>query len=315
MWPDTKPRRFIVWGLTLYTHTHSQIHYAFDKAAKSMGWNSTWLPDTQASALQLKDESFDDVLILTAGGHDQHIPIKTNAFYILHNCDHSKYSSVPESHKMWLQVYTNEILSRNLFALPGRKYEQWQADGNVFQMPWATDLLPHEVNSNMDRVRQGEVPAKNQVAVFVGTRGQGQFGNSKELDAFQKGLAPWNCKLTCHTSTSINNESAMNLIQGAAFAPTIVGTWQKEKGYIPCRIFKTISQGHQGLTNSFEAADCVNHCAVYDADESKLLGKQYASQISKENILEAMTLIRDHHTYINRVQSLQVVYQMKQKNK
>lgn len=45
-----------------------------------MGWDSIWLPDTQASAKQLSNESFEDVLMLTAGGHDTWIPIQSNAF-------------------------------------------------------------------------------------------------------------------------------------------------------------------------------------------------------------------------------------------
>jgi hypothetical protein len=97
-------------------------------------------------------------------------------------------------------------------------------------MPWATDLLPHEIDSNMELVRNGVVPKKNQTAVFVGTRGSGTFGNTNELDTFQKGCKPFGINLTCHTSTSINNEGAKQIIQNAQYAPTIVGTWQKEKG-------------------------------------------------------------------------------------
>ena len=325
MWPETKPRRFIVWGLTLYSHTHSYIHQAFDKAAKHLGWDSTWLPDTPQSAQLLQNDSFDDVLFLTAGTHDKHIPKKANAFQILHNCEHAtEYSSIPEKHKLILQVFTNEIYSRNIQALPGKKYEFWQPDGNVFQMPWATDLLPHEIEANMNLVRHGRVPSAEAHAVFLGTRVGGIHGNENELRAFERGCALAGTRLQCHTSTRINNEESIRLIQNAAQAPAIVGTWQKEKGYIPCRIFKTISYGHFGITNSFEAFDCVSGPldgplhgrdaslnAIQDADETKLVQKFKDAKITHVDILRAMTHIRDKHTQLQRIESIQNVFQMK----
>ena len=129
-------------------------------------------------------------------------------------------------------------------------------------MPWATDLLPHEIEDNMNLVRKGQVPKESKTAVFVGSRSGGVHGNDTELRKFQEGCSKVGIQFTCHTSTSINNAAAQKLIQDCQVAPTIVGTWQKDKGYIPCRIFKTISYGHFGLTNSFEASDCVNQMAV-----------------------------------------------------
>lgn len=97
-------------------------------------------------------------------------------------------------------------------------------------MPWATDLLPHEIDVNMKKVLEDRLHKSSKQAVFVGTRGSGEFGNTNELDLFQKGCKPLGISLVCHSSTQINNDSAIQMIQNAHFAPTIVGTWQKAKG-------------------------------------------------------------------------------------
>ena len=36
----------------------------------------------------------------------------------------------------------------------GRKYEYWQPSINTFYMPWATDLLPDEINIQIEKVKQ-----------------------------------------------------------------------------------------------------------------------------------------------------------------
>ena len=40
------------------------------------------------------------------------------------------------------------------------------------------------------------------------------------------------------------------IIANSEIAPAIVGSWQKEHEYVPCRIFKNISYGKLGMTNS-----------------------------------------------------------------
>jgi hypothetical protein len=91
-----------------------------------------------------------------------------------------------------------------------------------------------------------------------------------------------------------------------------VGRWQKGKGYIPCRIFKTISYGHIGVTNSKEAYEVVGRLAIYESDETALATAAMKQVDNRALRLDAMRLVRDRHTYLNRLDTIQTIFAMKQ---
>jgi len=314
MWPNTPPKKFIIWGLEHYKHTHSYIHYAFKKASIHLGWNVEWVQDTYES--QLLFNNCDEYLFLTVGISDKYIPINSKAFYILHNCESEKYASISEKNKLILQVYTIDVHTRDVIQLPGKKYEFWQQNANTFYMPWATDILPNEINTNIEKVKLLQIPNRSRKdALFLGSVYSGIHGNIDELTKFELGAKNIGVQLLIANSTSIDENSSINLLQQAYITPSIVGTWQKRQGYIPCRIFKTISYGQLGVTNSKQAFDIINNIGVYSEDETQLCSKSIEClehKSSSETIIDAMKIIRDNHTYINRIESIQFIFRLKQ---
>ena len=250
MFPETAPRKFVVWGLSMYESTHSYIHYGFDKAGRYMGWDTEWVTDTEANRKRFKLDC-DGFLFLTLGGSDKYIPKNKDAFYILHNCD-DDYSMIPNDHRVKLQVFTTDVYTRNVENFLSRKYEFWQEDENVFYMPWATDILPHEIDDNILKVRNDEtnLTDSSKGSVFLGCVWDGTFGNINELTRYEIGSKSINIPMLYYQSTRVPQQNTVSILQDAYITPTIVGRWQKEKGYIPCRIFKTISYGKLGVTNS-----------------------------------------------------------------
>lgn len=82
------------------------------------------------------------------------------------------------------------------------------------------------------------------------------------------------------------------------------GTCHKQIGYIACRLFKSISYGHLGVTNSKHAYELLEKKVVYHEDEQRLF---YAAIQQKDNytlIQQQMALVRERHTYLNRIQDL-----------
>jgi hypothetical protein len=315
MWPKTAPKKFVIWGLEHYTHTHSYIHYAFEKAAKQLGWDVEWVQDTPEIGVFFS-ESSDEYLFLTVGISDKYIPINPNAFYILHNCEAAQYTSIPEKNKLIIQVYTVDVDSRDIIQLPGKKYEFWQPNGNVFYMPWATDILPDEINENIENVKSGKIPNRSKKdAMFLGTVNNCfEFGNIDEITKFDIGCRNLGIQLLLANSTSIDQNTSINLLQEVYITPSIVGTWQKRQGYIPCRIFKTISYGQLGVTNSKQAYEITDRLGIYSEDEAELCSKavEVLEGINAiERITDAMKLVRDHHTYINRLESIQFIFRLK----
>jgi hypothetical protein len=309
MWPETAPVRFIIWGLEHYRHTHSYIHYAFMRAAKHNGWDVEWVIDTPANAQRFRD--CDNYLFLTVGVADRYIPMNPNAFYVLHNVNQERYTHIPTDRKLILQVYTVDVDSRPVLPLKDRRFEFWQPDANTFYAPWATDLLPHEIDENI----RGLPETRPSSAVFLGTVCSGEFGNIHEITRFKRSCEDSGWPMSLITQTNIDQSTSVRYLQAHSIAPSIVGTWQKGKGYIPCRIFKTISYGLLGCTNSRQAHEVVDGLAVYTSDEAALAKETIArvgTAEARTMLIKSMELVRDKHTYINRLDSIQHVFRVKQ---
>lgn len=310
MWPKTKPAKFIIWGNEHYSTTHSYIHYGYFHAATYLGWDVEWVGNTIEN--QEKYSHCNEYLFVTEGNGGQHIPKNPNAFYILHNCNMELFKMIPEINIVIQQVFTKDVFERNIVPVKTNKYEYWQPDANTFYMPWATDLLPNEVNENIKKIQSGLLPIKStNRAFFLGTSWSGFYGNINELELFREGCKSINIPFECNTSTTTTQDETIVQLQNALITPSIVGTWQKEKGYIPCRIFKTVSYGQIGCTNSKEAYECLNQLVIYDSDERNI-AKLALNKCDDINYrISAMEFVRDNHTYVQRLESLQYIFQIK----
>jgi spore maturation protein CgeB len=100
-------------------------------------------------------------------------------------------------------------------------------------------------------------------------------------------------------------------------APAIQGDWQCRQGYIPCRIFKNISYGQFGITNSKTVYELFGENIIYNSDTYQLFidAKKYIQSASLEDLYKQMDFVRDNHTYINRINSLLTLATMVYKNK
>lgn len=276
--------KIILWGHKLHTHTHSYIHACFYKAFKNMGHETFWFDDKD----DVKNFDFSNSMFITEGQVDKKIQKKKDCLYLLHNCDGAKYEGMK---KIGLQTYTID-----------RKNEKKQYvhfDGSTITMCWATDLLPNEIdiNINNNKVDLNKI-------YWIGTIGDGVFGNIKELNPFIEKCKsnsidfvhsdPW--------SKPKSFEENRNLIVNSLLAPTIVGKWQKENDYIPCRIFKNISYGKIGLTNSTAIRDMFGDMVYYSDNTAELfdIGREKLANFDKKQMQKAIEFVKNEHTYINR---------------
>jgi hypothetical protein len=170
-------------------------------------------------------------------------------------------------------------------------------------MPWATDLLPHEIDENKKKMLH--LMKKNQ-AIFIGTVGGGAYSNKQEIELFKKACnenaIPFIYGGCCNRSMEDN----VRMVMESILAPAIQGKWQCEKGYIPCRIFKNISYGAMGITNSKTVYELFDQKIVYNSDPYKL-GHDAIKALKSwtiEKQFELMDLVRDEHTYLNRIASI-----------
>ena len=260
-----------------------------------LGWESYWIDNQDATSFD-----FSDSLILTLGGWDKQLPVRQDCKYILHNCDNKKYESVLDQ-SLILQVYVNEVRARDVEKIDDFIY--YQKDKNygthVLYQPWATDYLPHEI-TELESIRFTENKEVNWIGSIWNDLGQ---GNIEEISKLKAALERRSISFIQKKVDYADNKSAIN---ESYIAPAIQGKWQLENGYIPCRIFKNISYGHFGITNSKYVNELFNGEIVFEEDMEKLVEKsiERRNNITLDELNTQIRFIRDKHTYVNRIENI-----------
>lgn len=282
------PKRICVWGHPLHSHTHSYVHAAFVKAFRAMGFETFWLKDgDDAGAVDCPE-----TLFLTEGQVDAAMPARKDCWYVLHNCKQPKYGEVPKERRLSLQVYTDACLRHSPDKIDDGVYFQ---DGHLYQ-PWATDLLPHEIDLAWAGFPRGSE------TYWVGTVGGGRFGNECEIAGFKRACEE--NKIRWIRYGSISFQENLELVRKSWMAPAIHGTWQCQNGYVACRVFKNISYGALGVTNCEAAQRIMEGSLVYNKDSYQMAQDAMPVLGNRERVREQMKLVRDKHTYLNRIKTI-----------
>lgn len=257
-----------------------------------MGFESYWLNERS----DVSGMDFANCLFITEGQHDGNIPLRDDCKYVLHNCCSPKWQDIKPENKLMLQVYTHDVIKHGAEKI-GRGVWLLKEGRGLFQ-PWATDLLPHEFNfDDVNTPRSRDIH-------WVGTISEGQFGNTNEINQFKNAAKEAGINFVHHPPGSTSFEDNRRLIMQSYLAPAIHGTWQTNVGYIACRVFKNISYGQLGVTNSQAAFDLLDGMPIYSSDPYKLFHDARLRMENKEEIKALMRHVQEHHTYINRVNSI-----------
>ncbi len=281
----------VIWGHKLHTHTHSYVHEGFWRAFKYLGYDTYWLDDQD----DVSGIDFSRALMITEGQVDRRIPIRDDCHYVLHNCDRRRYASVA-SRCLALQVYTHGVSTSEVEALAPFTFY----GAGCLTQPWATDLLPHEIDlSWAERRRKRRV-------MWVGTIGAGLFGNVQEIEPFRRACGEHGVRFIHRTG--VDRRAHVAYVQASWLAPAIHGAWQVANGYIACRIFKNISYGQMGLTNSATVHALFDEQLIHRADtfdlfaEGEALMQRRSEYVAR--IRDLMRVVRERHTYINRIETI-----------
>jgi hypothetical protein len=295
-------KKVVVWGYPKDSHTHSYIHGAFYKAFKYLGYDTYWFTNNT----NVSNFDFTDTLFLTSGSEESLlVPIRKDCLYILHNCPYSVFSPVL-GNTVNIQVLTDPVLSRE--GLVKANDYTFTGDHIVYQ-PWATDLLPHEINLDW----AGAIRKK--IVNYVGSVLDGGYNDVRaQLIRFSEGCKKDGVEVHAYGgytpgtdigylkrhSSFVSDERHIQLIQESMYAPQLCSGQQLEMGYIPCRIFKNISYGHFGLTNSEAVNRVFNNELICDKDTYRLYERAKV-EISPKKTKELMKIVIAEHTYVNRI--------------
>jgi hypothetical protein len=293
---NTQTWKMVLWGHKTHYNTFYYIHHAYNRAFKHLGAQVYWFDDDD----NVSNFDFSNSFFITEGQVDKKIPLRDDCFYLLHNCTDDKYKPLLDKNRAGrMQTYTDDVLKYKIPKVEDCIHADY--DGKCLYFPWATDLLPHEIEANKPSQPFNK---DSRVIHWVGTVGEGTFGNMGQINPFIQACNANGIRFDQVMLVSL--EENIRRIKASYMAPTIVGKWQHEVGYIPCRLFKNISYGQMTMTNSPRLYELCQHKIIHNNDTHQLFydARDYLSKMPLSELHSLMDWVKDKHTYLNRIDTV-----------
>jgi hypothetical protein len=329
-------KKIIIWGYKNPSHTHHYIHYGWNKAFNKLGYETYWFSDSEHP----EEGTFDygGSIFITEGYVDDKIPLVNSSTYFVHVCKNpEKYiGKVGRLVDMRYLVdhikdcnYNYKLDKSNATKISNATY--WErlhdnsgvssASDNPTRMEyeamytcWATDLLPDEIDDRSIMTQR-----ENSIYWFGSARPENNAQVRKfSVEAEKNGIKfisndPWVNPQSFETVREYTAKSFMSPDIRTAGDPNKIaigetGTCHKDIGYIACRLFKAISYGQLGVTNSKHMYDIMEESVIYDFDEASLFYKALPHMKDYELIKKQMNIVKEKHTFINRALDLMCIF-------
>ena len=316
-----KYSKVIIWGHPLYSHTHSYVHSSYYKTFKHLGYDVYWFHDGEYP----EDFDYENCLFITEGFADANIPLNETSCYMVMYCPSpKKYEGVgryidirmaAKDFKDHIQEYS---LDKSIATKVGpacyfvpkisekvrikNDYHDYEmSDFDKLYISWATNLLPHEIDYD-----DMYIPREQNIYFCgtIGTSGEGEnISNWKpflaEVQKAGYGFIPNN-----PWANPLSDEEVIRRMRESLLGVDIRGPLHIKQGLLTCRVFKNISYGHLGVTNSEEIYNELEGKCVYNPDTAQLFHDAMAQRENAKLIEEGMKLVKENHTYVNRVNSI-----------
>jgi hypothetical protein len=232
--------KIVIWGLRSDLHSHKFIHRSFFENFQALGLETIWVDDREQNVSYVKKE--DTVLAVDVAS--KFLPKIKGVKYVLHNISPALLEL--ENKFLNIQVHTNSSSGENL----GLPYVSWDSDRRILFQPWGVPAQPKywlKFNSVQKR--------KEFWIGSIWNNAQNQ-GNSVFMQGYRSALKRNKISLVQKGTTTrihpngMSEIKAMSLVNKSAIGSAVVGNWQKDNGYIPCRLFKNIASGALPISNA-----------------------------------------------------------------
>jgi hypothetical protein len=313
--------KVIIWGYPLGSHTHSYVHEAYYRAFKSLGYETYWFDDNNFP----DNFNYDNCLFISEGFADKNIPINKTSCYLIMHCpspikyqDAGRYIDVRLAGKDFKDHVHEYSLNKekaikigpamyfepktNNKVLIVNDYVNYEIDDfDKLYISWATNKLPNEFNYDDIDIQ------RDNIINFCGSLSRhGDNENYSVYLPFITECEKNNIKFihNCPWSNPLSNEEVIKRSQQSIITVDLRGTKHLKEGVVTCRIFKNISHGHLGLTNSKTIFEELDGNCFYNDNPAELF---YIGMSNKNNfnfIKNSMKYVQENHTYINRINSI-----------
>lgn len=293
-------RKVVLWGHPPDTHTHSYIHYGFKKSFEYLGYDVTWVDDSEKNS----NIDLNDAIVISEKNVIKHLPIIDSATYFIHNFkddfEDTGYDNV-YNYLVYHENYSWEGIEQV------DDYFWFDERTKTPVIMWATDLLPDEI----DNMEPSLYDDNKESVYFVGTI---QGKNSVEFAYICANNGKDFINLGGYTGYEDEEDGlifygydkSISAVRDSYISFDIREECHLDNGYIPCRIFKNMSYGKWTGCNSEKVKKFFENRVTIENNLEKLYDnivsdyKKCDEKILKEN----MNFIKTNHTYLNRVKSL-----------
>jgi hypothetical protein len=299
-----------------------------------LGYETYWFHDHDYPA----NFDFSNCLFISEGYAEKNIPLNNTSVYFIHiavnpekylsrgcrlidirfnvseinDCNYSYNMDKTKLIKIDSCSFYDPKASDNVLS---EQFKRGIKDYEALYLSWATDLLPNEFN-----YADAHYP-RERIVYWIGSIAE---SNIKEIQKFCNSLKLHNIGFSHNDPwrNPLSWEDAKKQVQRSYIAPDIrgsamramingkldTGSNHKLIGYIPCRIFKNISYGQLGITNSKAVNELFDGRVLYSNNEEELLELSMPHLTNYKMITDQMNFVKQNHTYLNRACSILQVY-------
>jgi hypothetical protein len=233
---------------------------------------------------------FSNCIFFTEDQVKQGMPLRNDCKYIAHHISPSFFEGI------------DNVLNLGNYIVDVEKYEKikeqtyFDFKTKTLYQCWATDLLPDEINQN----DYCKFDSSKQYVNYVGSLYEEGLEFAQEFASI---LHSTGKELRLYRGVS--DEENLQLVRDSFLCPDFRNYHHIKVGYIPCRIFKTISYGQIVGTNSINVKRVFGDYVVFGSNPQELYDNMidYTSN-NKVDMTEAMLFIKYNHTYLNRAKTI-----------
>ena len=222
-----------MWGLKSVIDSYKFIQKSFYENAKLLGYESIWVDDLESNQSLINRG---DIVFAVDRAH-KHLPIRSDVRYVLHNISEKEIGL--EQNFINIQVFRKDSLGANL----GIPWVQWDQSSRTLFQPWGIPTPPKFW-------RTPSFPERKQ-EYWMGSiwNDSENRGNSEFMKNYINVLANHGIEFyrkgtpTRFQPNGISEARGQNLVNKSIIGAAVVGEWQKENLYVPCRLLKNVASG------------------------------------------------------------------------
>jgi len=258
---------------------------------KRSGVPVVWVDDDLKNQSLVSDKS----IVIAVNTAAQHVPKVPGTRYVLHNIDPSPFLSylTERSHLLTIQVWSKPVLydPQVQEILPCVALDH---TNHVLYQPWGTSFAMREWVREPLKARRG-------VEYWIGSVWNDSLnqGNASMIPEWRDVLGSHGITLRKVPYGWPDNRIGYGgLVRLSSIAAAPVGDWQRENGYLPCRLFKNVSFGAVPVGNSPIYGRLFSDSAIVATSLSETV-RQYMelSSVERHERLKLAQACMEQYTY------------------